>query len=112
MPFRKGQSGNPGGCSQARKLLNDSFLRALHRVWDKHGEKALERMAQEHPCQLVTLMFKLLPKETEAEVHEPYDFGSLSVTMDLIERVNEEIERKEQERREGVNRPLSLVKSE
>jgi hypothetical protein len=57
MPFRKGQSGNPGGSSQARKLLNDSFLRALHRVRDKHGDKALETMAQEHPCQFVTPMF-------------------------------------------------------
>jgi hypothetical protein len=110
MPFRKGQSGNPGGSSQARKLLNDSFLRALHRVWDKHGEKALERMAQEHPCQFVTHMFKLLPKETEADVQEPYDFGSLSVTLELVERVNEKIERKEQERRGEPDKPLSLVK--
>jgi hypothetical protein len=57
-PIRKGQSGNPGGSSQARKLLNDSFLRALHRVWDMHGETALERLAQEHPSQFVTNMFK------------------------------------------------------
>ena len=111
MPFRKGQSGNPGGSSQARKLLNDNFLRALNRVWDKHGDKALERVAQEHPSQLVTHMFKLLPKETTADVHEPYDFGTLSVTMALVDRVNEKIERKKQERRGGPDKRLSLVKS-
>jgi hypothetical protein len=110
MPFAKGQSGNPGGCSQARKLVNDSFLRALHRVWDKHGETALETMAQEHPCQLVTQMFKLLPKETEAEVHAPYDFGPLSETMALIERVNKEYEREQQKRQETPDKPLALVK--
>ena len=110
MPFKKEQSGNPGGCSQARKLLNDSFLRALHRVWDKHGEKALETMAQEHPSQLVTQMFKLLPKETIAEVHEPYGFGTLSETMALIERVNKECEREEQKGREAPDEPLLLVK--
>jgi hypothetical protein len=93
MPFRKGQSGNPGGSSQARKRLNDSFLRALHRVWDKHGEKALATMAHEHPSQLVTQMFKLLPKEVTADVHEPYEFGGLSETLALIEQVNEEYER-------------------
>jgi hypothetical protein len=112
MPFKKGQSGNPGGSSQARKRLNDSFLRALHRVWDKHGEKALETMAKEHPCQFVTLMFKLLPKETTADVHAPYGFGTLSETLELIERVNEEIDRKEQKRRGEPDKPLSLVRSD
>jgi hypothetical protein len=111
MPFRKGQSGNPGGSSQARKLLNDSFLRALHRVWDKHGEKALETMAQEHPSQFITHMFKLLPKEVTADVHEPYNFGPLSETLALIERVNKGYEREEQKRQETSDEPLSLVKS-
>jgi hypothetical protein len=110
MPFKKGQSGNPGGSSQARKLLNDSFLRELRRVWDKHGDKALATMAQEHPAQLVTQMFKLLPKETEADVHEPDDFAPLSETMALVERVNKEYEREEQKRREAPDKPLSLVK--
>jgi hypothetical protein len=112
MPFKKGQSGNPGGSSQARKLLNDAFLRALHRGWGKHGDKARERMAQEHPCQFVTHMFKLLPKETEADVHAPYDFGTLSETEKLIERVNEEYERKERKRRGGPDKLQSLVKSD
>jgi hypothetical protein len=110
MPFKKGQSGNPGGFIQARKLLNDSFLRALHRVWDKHGEKALERLAQEHPCQFVAHMFKLLPKEVTADVQKIDDFGTLSETMALVERINEEYEREELERGGGLNKPLSLVK--
>jgi hypothetical protein len=53
-----------------------------------------------------------LPKETEAEVHKPYDFGTLSETIALIERVNEEYEREEQKRQETPDKPLSLVKSE
>jgi hypothetical protein len=110
MPFKKGQSGNPGGCSQARKLLSDSFLRALNRVWDKHGEKALATMAQEHPAQFVTHMFKLLPKETEAEVHEPYGFAPLSKTLELIKRVNKQYEPEEQKRQETPDKPLALVK--
>jgi hypothetical protein len=48
-------------------LLNDALLHALRRVWDKHGEKALERMAEEHPSQFVANMFKLLPKEVKAD---------------------------------------------
>jgi hypothetical protein len=55
-------------------------------------------------------MFKLLPKETEADVHAPYDFGTLSETMARVERINEGYER-EEEKREGLDKPLSLVKS-
>jgi len=80
-------------------------------VWDKHGEKALETMAQQHPCQFVTNMFKLLPKETTADAHEPYVFGTLSETLELIETVNKEYEREEQKRQEGPDQPLSLIKS-
>jgi hypothetical protein len=109
MPFTKGQSGNPGGFIQARRLLNDSFLRALHRVWDKHGDKALETMAQEHPSQLVAHMFKLLPKEVTADVQKTH--GALSETMALVERINEAYEREEQKRREAPDKPLSLIKS-
>ena len=112
MPFKKGQSGNPGGSSQARKLLNDSFLRALYRVWDKHGDKALERVAHEHPSQFVAQMFKLLPKEVTADVQKTDDFGTLSETIALIERINEEYEREELERGGGPDKPLSLVKSD
>jgi len=80
-------------------------------VWDKHGEMALERMAQEHPSQSVIHMFKLLPKGITVDLHEPYDFGTLSETLELIERVNEEYEREEQKRRKGPDKPLSLIKS-
>jgi len=76
-------------------------------VWDKHGEKALETMAQEYPCQFVTHMLKLLPKEITADVHEPYDFETLSETMALVERINKEYEREEKERGEGPDKPLS-----
>jgi hypothetical protein len=92
-------------------LLYDSFLRALNRVWDEHGEKALERVAQEHPSQLVTNMFKLLPKEVTADVHEPYDLETLSEIMARVERINEEYQREEQKRRGGLNKPQSLVES-
>jgi hypothetical protein len=87
MPFKKGQSGNPGGCSQARKLLSDSFLRALNRVWDKHGEKALATMAQEHPAQFVTHMFKLLPKEVKADTDNTLYHEPLSATLAWVNEI-------------------------
>jgi hypothetical protein len=46
-------------------------------VWDKHGDKALERVAQEHPYQFVATRFKLLPKEGTAAVQKTHDFGTL-----------------------------------
>ena len=67
--------------------MNDSFLRALHRVWDKHGDKALATMAQEHPCQLVTQMFKLLPKETEVESDNTLEYEPLSATLAWVKEI-------------------------
>jgi hypothetical protein len=87
MPFAKGQSGNPGGYSQARKLLNDAFLRALHRVWNEHGEMALKRMAKEYPAQFVAHMFKLLPKETEIETDNTLEYEPLTATLGWLDEI-------------------------
>jgi hypothetical protein len=56
-------------------------------VRDKHGEKALERMAQEHPSQFATNMFKLLPKETEIETDYALEYEPLSATLAWVDEV-------------------------
>jgi hypothetical protein len=68
-------------------------------------------MAQEHPAQFVATRFKLLPKEVTAEVQKTHDFGTLSETMALVERINKAYTREEQKRRAALNKPLPLVKS-
>lgn len=73
---KKGEARNPGGVgagrrSGARNLITSAFLRDLNRAWKEHGERALNRLADEDPGTLVRVVASVLPKQLEGEDGAP-----------------------------------------
>lgn len=66
--FKKGQSGNPGGLAKGtRNKLNASFLNALAKDFQEHGEDAIRLCREENPAAYVKVLAALLPKEIEVK---------------------------------------------
>jgi hypothetical protein len=64
IPFRPGQSGNPGGKPvNARNRLTNGFLNALADDFDRHGVAAIEACRQQSPGRYLAIIASLLPKE-------------------------------------------------
>jgi hypothetical protein len=50
MPWRKGQTGNPGGLSKgSRRKLTDALIRTLARDGKAQGEEVIKRVREENP---------------------------------------------------------------
>src|SRR5438445_12687284 len=66
--FAPGVSGNPGGSPEAlRRMVNKAFLNDMAIAWRKHGMKALERCAKDHPAAFTKLYALLVPHEMKVE---------------------------------------------
>jgi len=94
MPWRKGQSGNPGGRSQgSRRKLTDAFIRVLARDWKVHGEAVIKRVREEHPAAYFKGMLSLVQKDVSVEGKinpAPLKTEPLSATMAWIEQIVQE----------------------
>ncbi len=67
--FQPGQCANPSGRPRgARNKLTERFLEDLHAAWQKHGEKALETLAENDPGKLATIVAGLVPKDVHINV--------------------------------------------
>ena len=94
MPWRKGQSGNPGGLSKgSRRKLTDAFMRALARDWEAHGEAVIQRVREENPVAYFKAMLSLVPKDVsvEGEINQaPLYTQPLSATIAFLESIASE----------------------
>jgi len=64
--FKPGQSGNPAGRPKgSRNKLTTEFFEDLYAAWQKHGDEALERVAENSPKDLVKVTAMLMPREFE-----------------------------------------------
>lgn len=75
-------TGRPKG---ARSKLTSEFFVDLYEAWAKHGAKALETVAHDHPKDFVKVMAMLMPKEFE--IKTPLDDMSNAELADLIAAV-------------------------
>lgn len=56
LPISPGRGG-------VKHKLTTLFLSQLHQVWEKHGIKAIEKLAKNDPRSFVTIVAALVPKE-------------------------------------------------
>jgi hypothetical protein len=68
IPFRPGQSGNPGGKPLlARNRLSARFLGELASDFDQHGRAAIVACREQSPERYLAIVASLLPKELKLE---------------------------------------------
>jgi hypothetical protein len=66
VPFKPGQSGNPGGKPiGTRNKLQGDFLRALAEDFEKWGKAAIADCRQVDPAAYIRAIVALMPKELE-----------------------------------------------
>ena len=64
IPFRPGQSGNPGGKPlHARNRLSGRFLSELADDFDQYGRAAIVACREQNPARYLAIIASLLPKE-------------------------------------------------
>jgi len=68
MPWKRGESGNPGGWSSAQRRLYKGFLTDVQKRWREKGGECLDRMIRDHPEDFVKTVVALMPKSLLAEV--------------------------------------------
>jgi len=62
-PWRRGQSGNPGGKSRGtRNKFSEAFLRDFYASWEKNGAAVIERVIAEDPVAYLRIMAGLVAK--------------------------------------------------
>jgi hypothetical protein len=66
--FAPGYSGNAGGSPDAvRRVVNKAFLQDMAIAWQKHGAKALDRVATEHPVAFCKMYTLIIPRQLTLE---------------------------------------------
>jgi hypothetical protein len=63
--FEKGQPRTGGRAKGVRNRLSHSFLEALHKDFEEHGEEAIRICRIEKPNEYVKIVAGLLPKELD-----------------------------------------------
>jgi hypothetical protein len=72
VPFRPGQSGNPGGKPvQSRNRITGAFLAALADDFDEHGRSAIVACREQSPARYLAIVASLLPKQLEIAQEKP-----------------------------------------
>jgi hypothetical protein len=91
VPFRPGQSGNPGGKPKgARNRLESDFLHDLAEDYRQHGKAAIERLFQKDPAAYLRIVASLVPKDPEpVGAFDQLDDVQLSILIELVRALRE-----------------------
>jgi hypothetical protein len=83
--WKPGQSGNPAGRPVgSRTRLGEKFLADLMVSWEKHGEKALEKVRRKDPTAYVRVVAATLPKELSVKVSDIDDLSDDEIARRLV----------------------------
>jgi hypothetical protein len=69
-----------------RGKLTSKYIREMKRNFDKHGEKAIEAVAINHPDKFLQLMSQLVPKQAEIKTEDVTEDKALS-TVELANKL-------------------------
>lgn len=85
-PFKKGQSGNPGGKpTAARNKITARFLNDLLEDFEANGKTAIAECREQNPAKYVQVVASLLPKQIEAtQPLEDLEDGELAAAIALL----------------------------
>jgi hypothetical protein len=86
IPFKPGQSGNPGGRPVgARNRLQGDFLNALADHFAQHGKDAIERVCAQKPDVYIRAVASLMPKQFEqADPFEGLENEDIRTLMAIV----------------------------
>lgn len=86
IPFRPGQSGNPGGRPVgARNRLQADFLHSLADHFAENGKDAIDRACKKDPLGYIRAVASLMPKQIEAaDPFEGIDDTALRALLAVI----------------------------
>lgn len=103
-PFKKGESGNPGGKPVgARNELSAAFLKDLLADWKTAGAAAIGVLRSEKPDVYVKVIAELLPKQEEQTVNVQH---SGSVEHRSVQEIGERVAQLLGEREADAGSPL------
>jgi hypothetical protein len=83
--FLRGHRNVGGRPRGARNLLSERFLSDLQRAWQKHGAKALDKVAAEAPETLVKVIAGLMPRELIALANVSVDVNLFADAKNFAE---------------------------
>jgi len=70
MPWKPGQSGNPGGRPKgAKDKLSKAFFAEITGHWEEHGMDAIHRVWEDKPEVYVQVISRLMPSESELNLN-------------------------------------------
>lgn len=103
-PFKKGETGNPGGKPVgARNELSAAFLKDLLADWKASGAEAISVLRAEKPDVYVKVVAELLPKQEEQTVNVQH---SGSVEHRSVQEIGERVAQLLGEREADAGSPL------
>lgn len=79
--FKSGNQRGPGRPKGSKNKISEDFLQIFHKVWQEHGEAALQQMVKERPADFVKVAASLIPKDFHIQ-QSVLEQPSLSVALD------------------------------
>jgi hypothetical protein len=113
--FAPGYSGNAGGSPDAvRRVVNKAFLQDMAIAWQKHGAKALDRVAKEHPAAFCKMYTLIIPRQLTLEHSNAIKNLSDEALEAMIQHLEASLEAKAQGGKviEGIAKPAALAAPE
>ena len=58
--FQSGNQGGPGRPKGSKNKISEDFLKSFSKVWQEHGDEALQQMVKERPADFVKVAASLI----------------------------------------------------